>query len=318
MKPAEARTYLAEVQAKRGVVPTHAPVTSMDQLVAIVRSDEVGRFEETVAFLQGKPGIDALSVHATIELAWSDALTTVAALAEEFRKRAEIEETRLGKRRDGGEELSPADARALDEASQEVASLAKTKSALRTLAEDHLRAASVPVAEAMRQFEKDPRSYRVAAFYYLLGADWKQYDKAMTWFEGYGADAGILYLRAMESLKRYGVRKDAREYLEQALEVNPALVRAQAKLVLVEEGIDEMNVELQKLQAMAPSHVIVKIAGPAIKREYAFSTSLPALARRGRRSLRNERGRPSERWSTSSNEARFWAVPRAGSRSFRP
>jgi Tfp pilus assembly protein PilF len=173
-----------------------------------------------------------------------------------------------------GKVLAGTELRTLDQASRDAAMLDKTKQALRVLAEDHLRAASVPVSECLRQFDRDPKSFRVAAFYYLLTADWPSFDQAMGRFEHYEGDAGIQYLRALESLKRYGVRKDARERLDDALRIDPRMVRAQAKLVLIEDGIEEMNAELQKLHAMNPTHLVVSVAGPAIKREYDFSSSL--------------------------------------------
>jgi hypothetical protein len=286
MKPEEARAYLAEVRARRGGPPIeHLPVMSMEELVTILSHDDVSRFEEAVRFAEGKPGVDALTVHATLELAWSDAFSTVASLAEEFGKRASIDEQRLRKRQAEQQHLfSDADRRALEETTREAATLAKARTAARVLAEEHLRRANVPVGEALRQYEKDERAYRVAAFYHLLCSDWTSYDKAMARFEGQGVDAGIEYIHAMESLKRYGVRKDARQHLEKALQLNPKMVRAQAKLVLIEEKIDEMNAELQKLQAMAPAHLVVNIAGPTIKREYAFATSL-ARARAAESSL---------------------------------
>ncbi|MET0591863.1 MAG: hypothetical protein ABW133_04135 [Polyangiaceae bacterium] len=275
MTPAEARAYLSEVQVQRGLpLPQHAPVTSMDELVAIISTDNVSRFGDAVEFVQGKPGIDAITLHAAIELAWSDSYSTVAALAEEFGKRAKIEEDRLKKQRDEGKVFTNSETRTLEQASAEAATLDRTKRALRVLADDHLRAASVPVGECLRQFERDPKSFRVAAFYYLLAADWPSFDKAMSRYEHYEGDAGIQYLRALESLKRYGVRKDARDQLDDALRIDPRMVRAQAKLVLIEDGIDEMNAELQKLREMNPTHLIVGIAGPSIKREYDFSTSL--------------------------------------------
>ena len=275
MPPQEARASLADVQRQRGVPPAaHLPITRMDELVSIMNNDDVARFEEAVQYVEGKPGIDALSVHATLELAWSDAYTTVAALAEEYGKRARSDELRLQKRRDAGQIFTDAEVRALEEAAGEAATLTKARTALRVLAEEHLRAASIPVTEAMRQFERDPRTHRVAAYSHLLLSEWTEYDKAMAAFEGQRGDAGIQYLRGMESLRRYGVLKDAREHLELALEINPRLVRAQAKLVLVEEGIEEVNAELQKLKAMFPSHIVVNVAGPSIKREYEFSKSL--------------------------------------------
>ena len=99
-----------------------------------------------------------------------------------------------------------------------------------------------------------------------------QYDDAMAWFERKQVppDAGILYLRAMESWRRYGVRSDARKFLEEALNRDPKMVRAQAKLALMGEEI----ADLQKLQVMAPSHIIVNIAGPTLWREHEIAMSL--------------------------------------------
>ena len=176
MNPTEARAFLAEIQAARGVPPVkRADVTSMEELVSILRSDDVRRFEDAVRFVEGQPGIDALTLHATIELAWSDAMSTAGSVAEEFGRRAKLEAERLGKKRGSSRDFTEADARALEQAEKDAVRLAKARDALRVLAEDHLQAASVPVSEALRQFEKDPRSYRVAAYYYLLSADWTKY-----------------------------------------------------------------------------------------------------------------------------------------------
>ena len=246
----------------------------MEELVSILSGDDVQHFEDAARFVEGRPGIDALTLQATIELAWSDALSTAAAIAEEFGKRAKLETKRLDKKRGSSRDFTQADQRALDQVGKEVAMLAKAREALQVLAEDHLQAASIPVSEALRQFDKDPRSYRVAAFYHLLRADWMKYDEAMAWFERKqvppDADAGMLYLRAMESWKRYGVRSDARTFLKEALKQDPGMVRAQAKLALMGEEI----ADLQKLQVMAPSHIIVNIAGPTIRREHEIATSL--------------------------------------------
>src|SRR5689334_8338699 len=273
MNPSEALAFMTEIQAARGVPPAkRATVTSMEQLVSILSSDDVQRFDDAARFVEGRPGIDALTLHATIELAWSDALSTAASVAEEFGKRATLEIDRLGKKRNSSREFTPADERALDDTGKEAAMLTKAREALVVLAEDHLQAGSIPVSEAIRQFERDPRSHRVAAYYYLLRADWMKYDEAMAWFERKQVppDAGILYLRAMESWRRYGVRSDARAFLEEALERDPKMVRAQAKLALMGEDI----ADLQKLQAMAPSHIIVNIAGPTIWREHEMAMSL--------------------------------------------
>jgi hypothetical protein len=203
MRLANARASLADVHAQRGVPSAkHAEVTSMEELTSILGSDDIGRFEDAARFVEGKPGVDALTLDAAIELAWSDAFSSVASLAAELGKRAGIESEGLRKQRDSGRDFTQADAQKLEESRNDASLLAKAQGALRVLAEDHLRAGRAPVTEALRQFEKDSRTYRVAAFYYLLCADWGQYDKTMTSLEGQPAapDAVLQYLRAMESL----------------------------------------------------------------------------------------------------------------------
>ena len=97
----------------------------------------------------------------------------------------------------------------------------------------------------------------------------------MAWLEeGAEKDAGVQYLRALETLKRAAITKETRERLSAVLAINPKLVRAQAKLVLLEEGIVERHAELEKLRALAPKHPIVNIAGPAITSEYEMAQSL--------------------------------------------
>src|SRR5262245_49392593 len=91
MSPAEAQAFIAKVQTERGnPPPPSTPVSSMDELFAIMEGDEIGRFEAAAGFVAGKPGIDAMALHATIELLWSDAFSTVARVLEELQKRAEV------------------------------------------------------------------------------------------------------------------------------------------------------------------------------------------------------------------------------------
>jgi hypothetical protein len=69
------------------------------------------------------------------------------------------------------------------------------------------------------------------------------------------------------------VRKDAARLLRNALQLNPKMARAQAKLMLVEEGIDAKYAEFEKLKVLAPQHPIVWIAGPSITSDYELSSS---------------------------------------------
>lgn len=274
MSATDARAFIAEVQAERGV-KRGAPVATMEEFLQVLDGDELSRFESASAFVAGKPGVDAMTLHAAIELSWSDGYFTVARLVEELGKREEVEAKRLAEQRDSGRPFTDAQAKELEQLEKNVAFHAKAREALDVLAKDHLETAVGPVNEALRQFPKDRRTYRVAAYHYLLSGDWEKYDAAAAWLEeGAEKDAGVQYLRALETLKRAAIKKETRERLRGVLAINPKLVRAQAKLVLLEEGIVERHAELEKLRALSPQHPIVNIAGPAITSEYEMSQSL--------------------------------------------
>ena len=274
MSPAEAREYIAEVQKGRGVTPDPTPVTSVDQLLDILAADEVGRYAAAKQLVAGKPGIDALSLHATIELCWTDALSTVALVVDELRKRDDADVKRLTQERDAGREFGEAQKKELEQAEKNVAFDLKARSALEVLAKDHLATGDALVHEELRQFPSDPRTYRVAAFFYLLTGDWEHFDTSMQWLKDSEAtDAGLQYLRALESFQRYAIRQEASGKLRKALELNPKLVRAQAKLVLMEDGIEAIHAELEKLSAVSPRHPIVTIAGPSIQSAYDMATA---------------------------------------------
>jgi hypothetical protein len=274
MSSSDAQSFIAEVQKQRGVPSTHPPVRSIDELLEVLASDHVQRFRDAELLVAGKPGIDALALHATIELAWSDSGSTLALILNELGKRAEVEVKRLSALRESGTALSEAEAKELEQNKKNAEFNAKGKAALEVLAQDHLRAAGQVVAEAKRQFPKDPMTSRVVAYYALLSSDWLAFDAAMAWLkDSEGKDAGVIYLRALESLSRFAVRKDAAVLFRKALEVNPKMARAQAKLMLVEGEIDAKYAEFEKLKVLAPQHPIIWIAGPSITSDYELSSS---------------------------------------------
>jgi hypothetical protein len=244
----------------------------MEQFLEVIERDELTRFESASAFIGGKPGIDALTLSATLELSWSDAASTVALIVGELGKREMAEAKRLHDLKDSGRPFSDENQKMLERAETDAAFNEKAREALDLLGDDHLKTALTPVNEALRQFPKDPRTYRVAAFYYLLSGHWEDFDTAMGWLkETEAEDPGIQYLKAMEALKRFGIKKETRAFLTEALKLNPKLVRAQAKLLLVTEGIGPKHDELEKLRALAPDHPVVSLAGPAITSEWQIS-----------------------------------------------
>jgi len=275
MTAEEARDVVAELQAQRGM-KARAPqaVASTEELLDIVTRDDVDRFEDAARYLEGKGGVDAITMSATVELLWSDAFGTVSLVARELGRRAEVEVSRLQTKQDSGREFTSEDKRRLQEATRRVEVDAKAEMALGVLAREHLASGSEVAREAIRQFPSDERTYRVAAFYYLLTGTWPRYDEAMAYFKDVEQDdAGLLFLRALEAMRRRSAPDETRALLKQALGKNPRLVRAQAKLVLLQEDIAASHTELLRLEAMAPAHPIVRITGPLIKSEYELSQS---------------------------------------------
>jgi len=275
MSAPEARDMLAELQAARGVKPKPPQaVKNAEELLDIVMRDDIDRFEDAARFLEGKGGVDALTMSATVELLWSDAYGTVALVARELGHRGEVEVARLEEKHDSGREFTKDDQRRLDEAKERVEFDGKAEMALGVLSREHLSSGSDSAREAIRQFPNDERTLRVAAFYYLSTGTWGRYDEVMSSFRDIEADdPGLLFLRALEALRRRSAPDEARALLKQALGKNPRLVRAQAKLVLLQADIRATYIELTQLEAMAPAHPIVRITGPLIKSEYQLSQS---------------------------------------------
>jgi hypothetical protein len=273
MSVSDAQAFVANVQRQRGL-PAPAPVSSIDELLDVLTSDQMGRFSDGERLVAGKPGVDALTLHASLELAWSDDFKTLSLILGELGKRADVEVQRLRSRRESGAKLSDAESKDLEQNQKNAEFDSKAQAAMEALAQEHLRAAGQVVAEARRQFPKDPLTYRVLAYHALLSGEWLAFDGAIEPLKDQEAtDPGLVYLRALESLKRFAVRKDAAALLRKTLQLNPKLLRAQAKLMLVEEGIDAKYAEFEKLAVLAPQHPIVWLAGPSIKSDYELSAS---------------------------------------------
>jgi len=275
MDATEARAFIAEIQRERAIPIDRSPVANMDQLLEALTRDQVGRFVSAEQLVAGKPGIEALALHAAIELAWSDDLMSFARIFEELGKKAEFEVKRLSEKRQSSLPLSEAEAKALEQNQKNAAFDAKAQLALEVLAAERLNAAGAIVDQTLRQFPKDPLTYRGAAYFSLLSREWPNFDAAMTWFvEGEGKDAGLVYLRGFEALKRRRAPAQATALFRDALRLEPNFVRAQAKLVLSASDVDARYREFEKLRAAAPEHPMVSLLGPSITSDYELSSSL--------------------------------------------
>jgi len=271
MSPADARKYLAALGHNQGNPPPDP--TSMEEVLTILRTDDVRRFEGATRFTEGLQGAEGLSVRAMIELMTSDIYATGDRLVTELGRRLEAELKRLAEKQESGIALTDAekaDEKALKERHDV---FSQSSMAMAVLAREHLHAGGALAIEAVKQYPQSQEGYRVAAYYYLLKNDWLRYDDMMAPLEGQD-DAVLSYFVALENLHRNADKEDCRTFLQKALEQNPQMVRAQALLVLVQDDIDGRYDELQKLKKMKPDHPIVITAGAMIEAEYETSQSV--------------------------------------------
>jgi len=277
MKPQEARQCVAEFARKYGGdSPAQPDPTSMSEVLEILLSDQTARFEGTSRYLEGKQGGDVLAVRAMLELSWSDAYYTVMKIEAELARRKAVEVKRFADREASGHQLSETERASRTKLEGQISEGEKVQEACKVVAEEHMNAGGLLAQEALKQSPPTAGPPRTAlAFYYALKGSWIPFDEAMDAAKKVEPDAAMIqYLKAMESVQRYNLKNDARKFLLEAMRIQPRLVRAQAKEVLLQDDIAAMHAELAKLEAKSPRHPIVLMLGKMVAEEYESATAL--------------------------------------------
>jgi hypothetical protein len=279
MRPVEAAQVVREFQAAYGIPPVPAPdtpVTSMAQVLEIIRGDRLPEFEEARRFAASRQGPEALTLRAYLDLTYAGALMTAAWILEEERRQdlTDLRQLTMARPLEGNEGSKEDQARAA-ELQAKTADLRKVVRALRILSEEPLRSGSDLAEQAIRQDPTAQLAYYANANYFRLRGHWLEYDRMMRYGQDGEADPPVrTYLRAMEAFERYVDPARCEKLLKETLAKRPDFVRAQANLVLVDQGIEAKHEELQALKAMSPMHLVVRLAGPTIEQEFQTSEEL--------------------------------------------
>ena len=277
MTPQAARQFVAEFARKYGGdSPAQPDPTSMSEVLEILLSDQTARFEGATRYLEGKQGGDVLAVRALLELSWSDAYFTVMKIDAELSRRLAVEVKRMADREAAGHPLSETERASRTKLEGQISEGEKVQEACKVVAEEHMNAGGLLAQEALKQSPPTAGPPRTAlAFYYALKGSWIPFDEAMDAAKKVEPDAAMIqYLKAMESVQRYNLKNDARKFLLEAMRIQPRLVRAQAKEVLLQDDIAAMHAELAKLEAKSPRHPIVLMLGKMVAEEYESATAL--------------------------------------------
>ncbi len=281
MRPPEAAQVIAEFQKKYGIEPVAAPdtqLTSMAQVLEIIRGDRFSEFEAARTFTAGKQGSDALTIRSYLETSYAGALLLAAAILEEERKQdmTELRQVTQARPLEGNQGQAASQARA-QQLKTKAGDLRKVVRALNVLSEEPLVAGADLAEQAIRQDPQSQLAYLANANYYRLRGSWLEFDRMMRYAEDTetGNNPPVKsYLRAMEALQRYVDPAKCKELLEETLARRPDFVRAQANLVLVDRNIRDTYAQLQKLREMSPNHIVVRLAGPMIEEEYTTAQEL--------------------------------------------
>ena len=274
MRHPEAAQVVREFQEAYGlppVAPPGTPVTSMSQVLEIIRGDRLPEYEKARRFAAGRQGSEALTLRAYLDLSYAGALMTAAWILEEER-RQDLTELRQLQQARPLEDPSGAkqDQARAGELKAKEADLRKVVRALRVLSEEPLRSGSDLAEQAIRQDPKAQLAYLANANYFRLRGQWLEFDRMMRYAEEGTEDPPVRsYLRAMEAFERYVDPARCEQLLKETLKKRPDFVRAQANLVLIDEGTEAKHEELQRLKALSPNHLVVRLAGPMIENEYA-------------------------------------------------
>jgi len=279
MRPPEAAQVVREFQQAYGIPPVpppDTPVTSMAQVLEIIRGDRLPEYDAARRFAAGRQGAEALTLRAYLDLSYAGALMTAAWILDEERRQDLTELRQLTQARplEGNEGAKEDQARAA-KLKAKAADLRKVVRALRVLSEEPLRSGSDLAEQAIHQDAKAQLAYLANANYFRLRGHWLEFDRMMRYADEGEEDPPVrTYLRAMEAFERYVDPARCEKLLKETLAKRPDFVRAQANLVLVDEGTEAKYEELQVLKAMSPTHLVVRLAGPMIEDEYKTTQEL--------------------------------------------
>lgn len=242
-----------------------AQIKTVDDVVAVLKRDELAQFDDAAEFAKSQTTPDAKALRAQIELAWGDAQTLLADLLERTQHELSTSRDQIEQKKTQGP-LSAGDQTRSDELKASIDELQKVVPALRALAKGHLEEGGKVAEEVMKTTPKSYLGYRVAADYFRLKGDWKKFDEMKKKIESTNPKSnGLVFLRGIEQLERHKKPDEAKKLFREALKNDPKFTRAQAMLVVMPNEIEETYKEYKALEELSPFHQVVVWVGPRIE-----------------------------------------------------
>ncbi len=241
---------------------------SLDDVLEILRRDQIDLFADGIAFAQKESSPQALVLEAQLELAWGESMVMVAQLLEQ--QFTEVAMQSLQRRARVAMGQTGADESALMASLSERLQRAKRYSdAMWVLAPLHIARGAKLTEKILQAMPDEYHGYRVAADYYRLRADWLNFDRMVDQVNKRKPDStGLAFLLGVALVDRYGQRDAGQLKLEEALKSDPKFAKAQAMLLLLADTPQSRFEALQKLHGINPAHQLVYFVGPSIAATY--------------------------------------------------
>jgi hypothetical protein len=247
----EARSIVARFEEGQARATPAGPLdhpTTLDDVRAIVRTDQVDLFPAAIERVAGEEGTEARALHAQLELSWGEAQLIV----------AHVLGTATGElRRAAGDD---------PEYRRSIADAEELALALELVANEHVERGSALAGELLIDDPDHYLGYRVAADSYRLRHQWSRFDAEVARLRSLRpTSTGLKFLLGAAAIEREGDEDAAERLLREALSEDPEFTRAQVQLLFAQDSLPEMNRELARLERMNENHQVVTWAGPVIR-----------------------------------------------------
>ena len=270
----DARNLVAEFEAGlavQRVQEPRAPVISLDDVLDVLRTDQISRFPDGLAFAQTQDGVRARALEGQIELAWADAQVIV----------AEILTYNAGKLMD-----KQGDFQIGADLTKKVSQLAVIIESLKLMAREHRARGAEIARDIIIKAPGNYLGYRLIADYYRMENKWDAFEENLGKVEAANPMSnGLVFQHGVAALLREKNPPLAITFFKQALAKDPDFVRAQAFMVSAQDSSEGMIHEYCKRKRLSPNHQIVIIAGPFIEavrrklRSTKLDTTIPNSVR---------------------------------------
>jgi len=272
MSVTEAKDIAADFEsrqaAKADATALRAP-KSLDEVIDILKLDQIDLFPAAAAFAAKQEGVKALALGAQVQLSWAESQILLSDafyyLSRQFRNDLRTLEAKAATG-----DLNSADKETLSKLRGDVGMVNKYADALFLLAAEHAAEGAKLARLVIEKNPDDYHGYRAAADFYRMRQDWANFDEMVKKIEAIAPDNyGLLYLKGIAAAEREGNRDKAIEIFKKVLQKEPKFVRAQAQIYVLQDSIVGFYKEYVDLKKLNPNHQLVIWTGKFIENAWA-------------------------------------------------